>query len=244
MSTPGSWLVASADTVLRWGVALDRAGLDYHPLAFSQIEDVGTAPEWRARVEAVRPARVLLTSVNAARVLPDGFGAGLEAACVGETTAAEARRKGFEVVLVGASTGTDLARALGGGEGGGTLLMLRGREVRPETLEILRAAGWVVEEEVVYEARSRPTFPAEVAHAPEPTGIGVGSPRAAAGLAAALAETGREALRATPAVAIGPTTATRLEEVGFTRVRAPAVPGVEGLVEELKRCLTGDGPSR
>ena len=47
-----------------------------------------------------------------------------------------------------------------------------------------------------------------------------------------------------PAVAIGPTTAARLTELGFQQVRAPAVPGIEGLVEQLKECRTGDGPSR
>jgi len=231
------WVVASADTAARWAEIAHRAGLDARPLAASVVGPVGDLGRIASRLDEVGPDLVLLTSPHAAALLPPGTGDGWQAACVGPTTAEAARAAGFTVVHVGSGTGAHLARDLIADGEPGLALFLCGEVVRPDALDLLEAAGWRVEQEVVYAARPRPEFAAEVAAVPAPDAIAVGSPEAAAALARALPSPG---LRDRPAVAVGETTAARLRALGFSRVTRPEVPRAGAVVGALLELLPTD----
>jgi len=234
------WTVASADTAARWAAAVRAAGHEALPLAWSEIVAVGDPRDTVHGLGRVGADLVLLTSPNALRGLPDGVGTGHDAACVGETTAQAAREAGFAVRHVGQGTGADLARELVAAGEPGLVLFLRGEVVRREGTDVLEDAGWRVEERVVYAARPRDAFDAEVAAAPAPAACMVGSPNGAAALDRALTAAGRRDLRAGPVVAIGETTAERLAALSFTRVRACEVPGVDGILAVLGDLLRRD----
>ncbi|MDA1195585.1 MAG: uroporphyrinogen-III synthase, partial [Planctomycetota bacterium] len=78
---------------------------------------------------------------------------------------------------------------------------------RPATAAVLRAAGVEVRHVVTYATEPRPAFDQEVADAPTPRVIVVGSPRAAAALARALESAGRVLPADVAFVAPGATTA-------------------------------------
>jgi uroporphyrinogen-III synthase len=238
--TPPVWTVASADTARRWAAAVRAAGHDALPLAWSEIVGVGDPDDVVRAIARVGPDLVLLTSPNAVRHLPAGLGDGLDAACVGEATAEAARGVGFAVRHVGRGTGMDLALELVAAGAPGLVLFLRGETVRPEGTEVLERAGWRVEDQVVYAARPRAAFGAEVAAAPAPAAVVVGSPRGAQALEAALRSARRDDGRCGPVLGIGETTAASLKSLGFGRVRACDVPGVEGILAALADLLRAD----
>lgn len=231
------WTVASAGTAARWAAAIRAAGAEALPLAWSEIVDAATPAEVARALERVGPDLVLLTSPNALRALPCGLGAGFEAACVGEATAEAARAAGFAVRHVGRGSGADLARELVAAGAPGLVLFLRGEVVRREGTDVLAGAGWRVEERVVYEARPRGAFDAEVAAAAAPATVVVGSPNGATALDRALEAAGRTGVRALPAVAIGETTAQRLVSRSFGHVVACEVPGVDSILRVLAGLL-------
>lgn len=237
------WTVASAQTARRWAAAVPATAYEGLALAWSETVAVGE-PEGAVRALArVGPDLVLLTSPNALAHLPPGIGTGLDAACVGETTARAARTAGFAVRHVGKGSGADLAHELVAGGEPGLVLFLRGEVVRHEGADILEGAGWRVEHQVVYAARPREAFDAEVAAAPAPAAVVVGSPQGATALARALDAADRGALRAVPTVAIGETTARRLKSLDFSGVEACRVPGLEGILALLGDLLRRDPSS-
>lgn len=231
------WIVASGETAPRWETVFRAEGLDVVGLPWSRIEGVMEPDAVRARLTQADVDLVLLTSPNAARCVPPGGGAGLEAACVGEATAAAAREAGFRVTLVGSGTGRELAEALVRDRSPAPVLFLRGRDVRRAGLRILEAAGFAVAEEIVYEAKPLPDFVERVRAAPEPAAVAIGSPRAAEALADALTRTGRYPVRARLMLAMGEPTADRLIELGFADIRAPEVPGAAGLASLARAVL-------
>jgi uroporphyrinogen-III synthase len=227
-----AWIVASEGTVRRWRQGLERLGRAAVPLPWSEVLPPDE-PEALAEALSEPTDLVLLTSANAVRWLPSG--ARPPAACVGAATAEAARAARFEVLLVGEGGGADLAHAiLADLPDARRVLFLRGGDAREEATEVLRAHGRSVRSAVAYETRPRAAFVSEVRAAPPPRGgIVVGSPRAAEALADALDISGRAEERQVLVVAVGETTAARLEALGFPRVVAAARPGAEGIAEAL-----------
>lgn len=227
------WVVASGAAAERWTHALRLARGAVESLPWSEIRPVGDPATVRETLEQVGPDLVLLTSPNGLRLLPGGVGEGFEAACVGTLTASLARGLGFSVELAGRGTGGDLARELITAGEPGLILFLRGEAVRREGPDLLEAAGWRIEERVIYEACPRPAFDGEVAAASEPSAFVVGSPNAASALARALELAGRGAWRERPAVAIGATTAGRLEALAFRDVVVAEESSLQGIQRAL-----------
>jgi uroporphyrinogen-III synthase len=227
------WVVGSDRTVERWCHALSVAGVDAVALPWSEV----TAPEEPGDLEAAlraRPDLVCLTSGNAARFVPSGVAAGLPAACVGEASARAASAAGFRIDLVGRSGAADLARRiLAERSAARSLVHLRGADALDDLPDLLRAAGRDVRSVVAYATRARGDFAAELAAAPDPVALIVGSPLAAAALDAALQASGRTVLRARPSVALGETTGARLRSLSFTAVPIARSPDPEALLYAL-----------
>ncbi len=231
---PLVWVVASADTAARWSRHLLGCGYDARALGWSEIACVQAEDAARAALARGPFDRLLATSANAIRCRPAAAPASLGVACVGEPTARAAREAGCRVLEVGPGTGEALARQLlDAAEPPRRVLFLRGREIRRAGVEVLVRAGVEVEEVVVYEARPRASFAAEVAAAPLPRAVVVGSPRAAN----ALLRTGREGLADLPAAAVGPATAEALGALGFEAVRAADRPDPAALASALASLL-------
>ena len=121
-----------------------------------------------ARIATKDVAALVFTSANGVR-----FGAprlesrDLPAWCVGPRTAAAARRAGFTPVIDAAGDAAALAdRIIADREpAAGTLLHLAGRDHRAELAARLRAAGFHLRTEIVYEARPAAALPRHVSAA-------------------------------------------------------------------------------
>jgi uroporphyrinogen-III synthase len=227
------WVVGSDRTVERWCHALSVGGIDAVALPWSEV--VAPAdPEAVGDALSTRPDLVCLTSGNAARFVPSGAAAGLPAACVGEASARAAVAAGFRIDMVGRGGAADLARRiLAERPAARSLLHLRGADALDDLPDLLRASGRDVRSVVAYATRARPRFPSEVAAAPDPSALIVGSPLAAAALDAALLASARTALRAPPCVALGEATALRLRSLSFPDVRVAASPDPDAILHSL-----------
>ncbi|MFV1959411.1 MAG: uroporphyrinogen-III synthase [Planctomycetota bacterium] len=184
--SPRLWIVASAATAARWAAALADGDAGAEVLAWSETACIEAAEPLREARAGGAFDLLLLTSPRALCCLPPGVPRALPVACVGRATARAAREAGLEPRWIGAGTGADLARSLAAERPGARVLFLRGRDARREAVLRLQAAGSTVVEVVVYEARPRAAFAAEVARAPEPPALVVGRPRGAEALAVAL----------------------------------------------------------
>jgi uroporphyrinogen-III synthase len=234
------------------------------------LEDLGAAVVWipALRTEPVEPdagARAILenletfawaafSSPNAVRhflgILKGrgmGLPPGVKVAAVGAATEKSLTNAGVPVHAVpDEATGRALAHHLQSLVPPSRLLLPRGRKGREELPEILAAAGWDVVPIVCYD-----TLPAAIsADAAREIASGLdaalfASPSAANNLWAALDGGGREILRRTLLVPIGPTTAQALRDLGLDPTpEAPdhSVPGlVDALMSALGKAETGDG---
>ena len=178
------WVVAGADTSVRWSQALAAAGYAPEEHPWSAVR----APE-----DAAAPARalnddeydlVLFTSPHAAAALPAGSGKGRRCACVGHRTADAARRSGFEVALLGSAGAEALSeQILSELPGVKRVLFLRGLEARAVGPDRLAQAGVLVQEVVAYEMMPHPDFERSLSRAGQASVIVLGSPRAVEALA-------------------------------------------------------------
>jgi uroporphyrinogen-III synthase len=165
----------------------------------------------------------LFTSANAARLAE---GAPIPALCVGAATARAARGFAETVVAEGdAAALAALARARLD-PAAGPLVFARGADVSADLAGALRAAGFAVREQVVYEARPADAAPPEVAGALAGGGLAAAlfySARTAEAFAR-LAGPWRAALGGAAAVAISAAAAAPLGGAGFARVLTAARP--------------------
>lgn len=120
-------------------------------------------------------AGVILTSANAVLCGPPLSGSRVH--CVGENTAAAARKAGAEVVTL-ARNADDL---VGQAPGPGPLLHLRGEHARGDVAQRLTEAGTRTDEVIVYaqKARALPEAARRVIEGDEPTVLPLFSPRSA-----------------------------------------------------------------
>ena len=168
---------------------------------------------------------------------------GLRVAAVGAATERALTEVGIPVHAVpDEATGKALARHLQLLSSPSRLLLPRGRKGREELAVTLAAAGWEVIPFVCYD-----TLPANIsADAAREIARGLdaalfASPSAAKNLWSALDKGGREILRRTLLVPIGPTTTQALKDLGLEPASAAPDHSVPGLVDALLRALGKSG---
>ncbi len=153
----------------------------------------------------------------------------LPAAAVGPSTAAAARREGYEVRVVSDAGGEALGRALAGQlRPGDAVLHPCGRDRRSEFGAALAGTGARVVPLVVYAMEEVPAGEAGPLPAAAPAAVVLTSPRS---VRAYLSLSGSR-WREVPHIAIGPTTAAAALEAGVPAVAA-ANPTPESIVEEI-----------
>jgi uroporphyrinogen-III synthase len=152
---------------------------------------------------------------------------GRPAYAVGPKTADELRALSFEVRGETAGTAADLADEIASADPETPLLFLCGNRRRDDLPDGLRSAGVAFEELVVYETRTR-------------TDLSLPPPAEATWLAF-FSPSGVEAVRGADTgpleeyrcAAIGPTTASTLEEYGLTPAAVASSPTPQGLVDAI-----------
>ncbi len=152
---------------------------------------------------------------------------GRPAYAVGPKTADEFRKLSFDVRAQRAGTAAELADQIAETEPEMPLLFLCGNRRRDDLPDGLREAGIPFEELVVYETRPRTNL-----SLPPPgdgTWLAFFSP---SGLEAVQGGVGRS-LAEYRCAAIGPTTATALEEAGLSPIAVATSPSPEGLVDAI-----------
>ncbi|PTQ52108.1 MAG: Uroporphyrinogen-III methyltransferase [Brockia lithotrophica] len=192
---------------------------------------------------------LLLTSRNAVRILRKVLpadvvlGTSPRVACVGPRTAeAFARTFGRPPDLVAEEeTGEGLAQAVLAEfpEGSRRAFFPRARKAREVLPERLRAAGWAVDEVVLYDTLPDAEGQACVRNALAAGAVDVVllfSPSAVDALVQAV-EGREDLLRRVPLASIGPVTTRRLEELGITPVVQPEHYTAEALVAALARAV-------
>ena len=162
-------------------------------------------------------------------------------AVVGPRTAEVVKRHGLNVTFESpVSTGRGLAEALL------TLVSPRvevllpaAQEGRPELAEALAQAGFLVTRVAAYKSVAAETVPEvlEPLQAEPPAAVLFASPRTVHAFFELDGTRATAILRASRAVAIGPTTARALEERGFSSVTVAERPTAEGLVEATVEAL-------
>jgi uroporphyrinogen-III synthase len=218
---------------------LSPHGWSVRPYPVLRVEDVNDDTGWAAAQRLVaergRAVWLALTSPRAPnRLVRQSARRGVESilelpiAAVGPGTARSAERAGLRVELVGPGTGAQLAeRMVPHLEPGSPVILVCGRDRRPELPEALEGADHPVQPLVVY--AMVPTPPREL----PPLGEGLAavvltSPRAAR---LYLEGIGGRPLPI-PHWALGPTTQDAASALGID-CRIPSRPDLESLVEEL-----------
>lgn len=179
---------------------------------------------------------LILSSANAARRCAPGAEtnpAPIPALCVGEGTAQAARAAGFsDARAAGGDAAALVALARASLDpAAGPLAFARGETVAADVAGALRAAGFTVEETVVYAARPATAAPDAIAAALRDGAVAAAafySPRTAA-IFAALAQPWRAGLAGATAVAISAAAAAPLADAGFGAVIAAATPDAAGM---------------
>lgn len=192
----------------------------------------------RARLAA---SLLAFTSVNgvqfAAETIPDGLG-GLRAAVVGAATAAAARDRGVDVVLVAAQADAEgLLQALLAAEAE-PIVWFRGADARPVLAAGLRAAGREVVDVVIYAAQDDPAADEALcsAAAMSPQILTFASSNTASAFDRALERIDRTDLRRLPAISIGSHTSARLRLLGYADVREASEATIDALVAAVLDC--------
>lgn len=204
--------------------AFAAVGLEPVVLPCIRVEPAPADELARIRGLAVDVDLVVLTSARAARLVwPEGMPAGARFATVGAATAAEVRRLGGDVEVVGFGGGDDLARDLSPRAAGMTVLFPRAAEAASTIVAELAAAG------------------ARVREVPAYTTVPVGPPLdpvEAASFASPSAVAGWSLTRSLGGVvigAIGETTRAALLAGGVTEVVVPERRAVDALARVLAR---------
>jgi uroporphyrinogen-III synthase len=217
-------VVATVEAAAAWVAAIRQTGIVATAAPFARV----TTPRDPSRVAMAlgsrRHALVLATSSNAVRFVPADVGFGRAAAAVGVKTAKALRDRGFRVEVQGDAGAESLARAIVASGPPRSVLWLRGERAREEGVEILRAAGFVVDEVESYRTEPVPDFAATIAALGTPSAWVLGSPAAVEALA------GTGALSdPVSCVAVGETTAAALHAAGVPAVAVAAEPTPEAI---------------
>lgn len=199
------------------------------------------------RIEAVEPVdpppvdcrAILVTSANAIRHLPPALrDRNLPVLAVGKATAEAALGSGFahvEGALGNVESLVELACArLPPGEG--TLLYLRGRDIRRDLARMLAGRGYRVADRVVYRAEPVEALPEHVERQIRNGEIGAAlvlSRRAAANFASLLAGLPRDCVSGVRVLALAPPVAEPLADSGFRSVECAARPDLDALLAML-----------
>jgi len=191
-------VTTSADRAPAVAAELAHAGLEPVVLPCIRVEPAAATVLADARRRAAAADFTVLTSARAVRLLwPDGMPP-LRVAAVGEATAAEARRAGGTVEVVGPGGGEALAAVLAPAVAGRRVAVLRAAEPAFDLAAALAAAGAAVADLAVY--TTAPVGPAadpvDAAAFASPSAVdGWFRTRTLAGiLAGAIGETTRRAL--------------------------------------------------
>jgi uroporphyrinogen-III synthase len=209
-------------------------------------------------IEAVDPPEEALTSparltiftsrAAVARVAGDarlavGLARGGRIAAVGPATAEALRERGFAADLVAAGSGEDLLSRLPSRLHGWLVRHPCGEDAAEGLADGLRRRGARVERVAVYRKVARPRdagLAREILA--DPFGaFGATSPSAARWLFEGLAPAAAERLRATPAVALGPSTRGELRALGVVRVETADEPLFSSARALLERLATAAG---
>lgn len=183
---------------------------------------------------------VLVTSANAIRHMPSECRVpSLRVLAVGDATAQAAREAGFRNVDSAQGAARDLevfarSRLI---PAEGSLLYLRGHDVRANLAEDLASAGFVVEERVVYRAVPVQCLPAGVAANIENGRINVAlllSRRSAEVFAGFITPSLGKGLANIRALTLAPSVAEPLAGLGFGSVECAGQPNIDSLLAMLK----------
>jgi uroporphyrinogen III methyltransferase/synthase len=235
-----------AEQAADWAAELRAAGAE--PVCVPMIETRALAPEAIALPDPASLDAIVLTSANAARHLGELLLArgvepgrvGARVLCVGDATAAAARRAGFAAPETPA-TRADAAALLAAiratlPPAGLRFLVPHGSLARETLVEGLREAGAHVDAPVVYAtapaAVDEPALRAALV-AGELDALAFASPSAADRFAGLLDDASRAAARRCIVAAIGETTAAALREHGLAPDVVPERPGARALVDAL-----------
>lgn len=181
---------------------------------------------------------VVFTSGNAVEALAEAVPMrGFRCYCVGEATAALARRLGFDAQAAGATAG-DLAETIIADRPAEPCLYLRGEHVSCDLAERLRAAGIAAQEAVVYRQIARPLAAEarEILAGSAPVAVPVFSAMAARLLAA---EPGIRAPLYVAAMSDG--VAAALAPLRPAMLRVAGAPTLEGVLDELEALCAAAG---
>ena len=199
---------------------------------------------------AVHGDWIVATSPNGVRASLAGLdrarvsAAGARWAVVGRASAAALKERGVTPFVPSRALGAALAAEVPVVEGE-RVVVVHGDLAEPTLRDALRARGALVQDEIGYrtiEAPESSRKPLTEALAEPVDAIVLASGSAARGLLALAAEDAREALRSTPAVCIGPSTAMVGRQLGFTRITESHDPGTRALVAAVTRSLHSSAP--
>ncbi len=182
---------------------------------------------------------MLVTSANAIRGLPKDFLVpNLRVLTVGDATAAAAREAGFRQVESADGDAAELERlALRRLDpAAGTLLYIRGRDVRGDLVQNLGRGRFRVEERIVYRAEPVSEMPADVVQQTNSGGIDAAlllSRRAAENFARLLTPSLRNGLAHARILALSPAIAEPVADMGLEKVEYADHPDIESLLSML-----------
>ena len=214
-----------------------------HSLRIAPMLEIGAVGE--RPIPHAGVAALVFTSANGVR-----FGApridarDLPAYCVGPRTAAAARRAGFSPVVSADGDAAALAEAVLADldPAAGTLLHPAGKAHRPEPAARLRAAGFRLRTEIVYEARPAAALPRHVITALKSGDIDLVllySPRSAARFSHLLrAAVGADAIARLRVAALSAAVATAAGR-GYGRVIVAPAPDTDALLRAVE-AATGE----
>lgn len=153
-------------------------------------------------------------------------------AVVGPQTARAAKDRGMTIAVETQGTGADLAEALRGRvHPGDELLLPCARDARPELAAALDDLGVTLTRVVAYRSEKLQPTEDETQAAVSSDVVLFASPRTAEAFLEALGEKAREALSRAAVVAIGPTTADAVRELGLRVDAVASAPSSEALVQ-------------
>ena len=203
--------------------ALAARGLVPVEVPLIEIRSRADRASLRSALSEVPPLLIVLSSARAVPALAEGGGvpAGVMVAAVGPSTAAALNHAGIDVAVVGdGAGGAALAARLGApAQVGDRALLLTAADGRRELALALAAAGWQVEEVVVYETVARTLGPEEIAALAACDVLCFASPSAVSAFDA-LRDSDGAPLERRPTAVIGHTTAAAARAAGFAVIVA------------------------
>ncbi len=185
---------------------------------------VPAAPEWNTGWDTVvvtsqTAVEQIARDARNADVLRRGLETGTLVA-VGEATAEALRQHGLPPDHVAAGSARSMLEGLSSSLSGRRVLWPCGEDASVDLAQVLAERGALVQKLVLYRKRPTPSNPALSAEILErtPAAFCATSPVAAEWLFSGLTPEAAERLRATPAVALGPSTLEKLAALGVERV--------------------------